>query len=34
MVLGTWLVSLHSDHDWKWIYCFTREQQTTAQNQN
>lgn len=30
MVLGTWLVSFHYDHDWKWIYYFTREQQTAA----
>ena len=34
MVLDSWLVSLHSDHKWKWIYYLPCLQQTAAPNQN
>ena len=34
MVLDSWLDSFHSDNNWKWIYCLSCEQQTTAPYQN
>ena len=34
LVLGSWLVSFHSDNSWKWIYHLPCLQQTTASHQN
>ena len=34
MVLDSWLNSVHSDDNWKWIHCASGELSTTASHQN